>query len=264
MLAAHEETWDAAGLLRPASLDTDGFVHATDTADTLLAVANAFYRKTPGPLVALVVDTTRLQVPVRWEDPSPAPPPGVAADVRFPHIYGPLRREAVVGRRYVRPAPDGGFVAVETRPETAQLLDMYPHPEGGWFRETWRAATTVTPVGYPGQRSVATAIHYLLSPGEFSRWHRVRSEELWIFNRGGPLELALAGTGEHPQTPTTHRLGADLEHGNHCQLLVPGQTWQSARPVSGECLLTCVVAPGFDFADFEVVATDTSPPPLSP
>ncbi|MDS1268980.1 cupin domain-containing protein [Lipingzhangella sp. LS1_29] len=257
LLSVHDEQWDEDGLLRPASLHDEGFVHASDSAHTLLAVANFLYRNASAPLVALVLDVERLGCTVRWEEPSPAPPPGIPAGTTFPHIYGPLRREAVVDRQYLRPDPDGGYLGVEPRPATADILDMYPHPEGGWFRETWRTGTTLTPSGYSGSRATATAIHYLLGPGESSRWHRVRSDELWIFNRGGPLELSLGGDTSTPTAPTTMHLGPELEQGQQCQLLVPSQTWQSARPVSGECLVTCVVSPGFDFADFEVTANAT-------
>ncbi|QVQ52955.1 cupin domain-containing protein [Spiractinospora alimapuensis] len=242
------------GRLTPASLESEGFVHASGDDATLLAVANTLYRDVPGPLVALEIDPDRLGAEVRWEDPHPAPPAGVGPDVRFPHIYGPIPATAVTGRRFLRPSPhDGGYTAVERRPATAELLDLAPHPEGGWFRQTWRTGTTVTPDGYPGARATATGILFLLPVGEESRWHTVRSDELWVFNRGGELELLLGGTGPEPTTPTTVRLGTDLEAGHHPQHLVPAGQWQAARPAGDqEVLVTCVVSPGFDFADFAV------------
>jgi hypothetical protein len=138
------------------------------------------------------------------------------------------------------------------RPPLADQLDLRPHPEGGWFRETWRSPVTVTPAGYPGPRAAATAIYFVLHPGEESRWHVVRSAELWLWHRGGPLALRLGGAGGRP-TPAVEQLalGPDLAAGERPQLIVPGGVWQSAAPVGGEpVLVTCVVAPGFDQADF--------------
>jgi predicted cupin superfamily sugar epimerase len=142
------------------------------------------------------------------------------------------------------------------RPELADLLDLAPHPEGGWFRETWRCAlelpADVLP-DHPGPRSAGTAIYFLLGPGECSAWHVVRSAELWFWHRGGPLTLTLGGAGEHPGPPQELTLGPDLTLGQQPQLLVPAGVWQSARPATGaEVLVSCVVVPGFDFADFSL------------
>lgn len=130
-------------------------------------------------------------------------------------------------------------------PAWAHSLDLQPHPEGGWYAETYRHAdTTETPAG---TRSLGTAIYFLLLPGESSAWHRVRSDELWFHHHGGPLRLWI---GESPQTATEHVLGTDLDAGQRPQLLVPGGAWQAARPVDEAVLVSCVVVPGFDFADF--------------
>lgn len=139
------------------------------------------------------------------------------------------------------------------RPALAEELDLRPHPEGGWFRETWRSALSFWPDGYGGPRSVATAIYYLLQPGEQSRWHVVRSDELWLWNSGGPLTLRLGGSGATPAAGTAVMLGADLGAGQRPQAVVPGGTWQCAAPaIAAPVLVSCVVAPGFDFADFRV------------
>ncbi|MFF3321415.1 cupin domain-containing protein [Streptomyces sp. NPDC002889] len=131
------------------------------------------------------------------------------------------------------------------------LLGLERHIEGGWFRETWRTAGSTTPPGYPGPRAYATGIHFLLHPGESSRWHRVRSDELWLWHRGSPLHLHLGGTGEEPAAATTLALGPSVESGEQPQLLVPAGTWQSADPAGDEpVLVTCVVAPGFHYDDF--------------
>jgi predicted cupin superfamily sugar epimerase len=140
-----------------------------------------------------------------------------------------------------------------TIPPLAELLDLAPHPEGGWYRETWRAPTSATFDGYPGARAAATAIYYLLCPGEESRWHTVRSGELWLWHRGGPLALRLGGAGDTPGAADEVILGPDVAAGQHPQALVPPGVWQSARPAGAEAVLvSCVVAPGFDFADFRL------------
>ena len=143
---------------------------------------------------------------------------------------------------------------MDQRPRTAELLDLQPHPEGGWYRETWRSPVSFTPDGYPGQRATATAIYFLLRPGEQSRWHVVRSAELWLWHSGGPLTLRLGGQGEQPEAVSEIVLGADVEAGQRPQVVIPGGVWQAAVPASErEVLVSCVVAPGFDFADFTLM-----------
>jgi uncharacterized protein len=154
-------------------------------------------------------------------------------------------------------------------PPLARELGLEPHPEGGWFRETWRSAMTFAPEGYEGPRSVATAIYFLLHPGERSRWHVVRSDELWFWHSGGPLTLRLGGRDQAPADagaggpsgPTAPPLtaavdlllGPDVLAGQQPQALVPGGVWQCAAPAVDEpVLVSCVVAPGFDFADFSL------------
>lgn len=131
---------------------------------------------------------------------------------------------------------------------SAAALGLAPHPEGGSYRETWRAPGSVqTPYG---ERAPATAILFLLEPGQSSRWHRVRSGELWVWCGGGRLLLDLGGTGERPALTSTRTVGPvpdDVQW-----LVEPGQ-WQAARPAGEQAVLvSCVVAPGFDFADFEL------------
>jgi uncharacterized protein len=138
-------------------------------------------------------------------------------------------------------------------PPLARQLDLRPHPEGGWFRETWRSPMTFAPDGYQGTRSVATAIYFLLHPGERSRWHVVRSDELWLWHRGGPLTLGMQAGKPPPNAAVEVQLGPDVFAGQHPQVLVPGGVWQTASPATDEpVLVTCVVAPGFDFADFRL------------
>jgi predicted cupin superfamily sugar epimerase len=137
------------------------------------------------------------------------------------------------------------------RPKLAQALDLAPHPEGGWFRETWRSPVSFQPDGYDGPRASATAIYFLLVPGEESRWHRVRSAEIWLWHSGGPLTLDLGGTGDDPGDAEPITLGPDVEAGEHPQAVVPAGAWQAARPADDQpVLVSCIVSPGFDFADF--------------
>lgn len=139
------------------------------------------------------------------------------------------------------------------RPPLAEQLDLQPHPEGGWFRETWRSPVSFRPQGYHAQRSAATAIYFLLHPGERSRWHVVRSDELWFWHGGGPLTLRLGGGGDEPAVGSAVLLGGDLDAGQQPQVLVPGGVWQCAAPAGqAPVLVSCVVAPGFDFADLRL------------
>jgi predicted cupin superfamily sugar epimerase len=149
-------------------------------------------------------------------------------------------------------------------PYWARGLGLQPHPEGGYFAETWRSPVTVgaeaLPPGYDAPRSLATSILYLLLPGERSAWHVVRSAELWLHQRGGPLLLSLGG--DDPAGPAEGvdggvrdlLLGTEPQAGQSPQLLVPAGHWQSARPATDEPVLVgCVVAPGFDVSDFRLL-----------
>jgi predicted cupin superfamily sugar epimerase len=205
---------------------------APDDADAL-AIADEVFPA--GQVVALVLDPIPNRVPL----------PGV------------IDRSAVVRVRYARRGPDGRHVALLTRPPVAETLDLLPHPEGGWFRETWAAPVRFRPDGYPGERAGATGIYFLLPPDEESMWHSVRSDEVWLWHRGGPLTLLLGGDGDAPVVGGPVRritLGPDVENGEVPQALVPAGTWQAAKPAAGEeVLVSCIVSPGFDFADFRTV-----------
>lgn len=144
-------------------------------------------------------------------------------------------------------------------PTWAADLGLQPHPEGGFFAETWRSGPTLTGDvlgdGYTGDRDLVTAIYYLLLPGQTSAWHVVRSPELWLYHRGGPLRMSLGGTDpDGPGDPVDHVLGAGLLTGERPQLLVPADCWQTAHPIGEEpVLVSCVVAPGFDPRDFRLL-----------
>ncbi|CAN7303474.1 cupin domain-containing protein [Phenylobacterium sp. LjRoot225] len=130
-------------------------------------------------------------------------------------------------------------------------LDLAPHPEGGWYRETWRAEAVL-----PGGRAAASAILFLLEAGQRSHWHRVDAGELWLFQAGAPFELSVAAPGEPPQTVV---LGPAPHDGHTLQHLVPTGAWQSAQTGAGWTLVACVVAPGFEFAGFELAPPGWSP-----
>ncbi|WP_040951941.1 cupin domain-containing protein [Gorillibacterium massiliense] len=139
-----------------------------------------------------------------------------------------------------------------------EQLALKPHIEGGWFREYWRTPLTIpqSALGgdYTGPRSIATAVYFLLHPGENSEWHVVRSDELWLWHSGGPLLLTMGGSGDTPTEPKEFILGMGLHDGQQPQALVPAGVWQKAEAVGDEpVLVSCVVAPGFDFDDFKLV-----------
>jgi hypothetical protein len=128
----------------------------------------------------------------------------------------------------------------DVRPALARELDLEPHPEGGWYRQTWVSPEAVRlPDGR--DRATATLIYFLLPAGESSAWHRVVSDELW-----------LGGSGATPVDAEPVVIGADVAAGERPQALVPAGVWQRTVPSDTDALLSCVVSPGFDFADFEL------------
>jgi predicted cupin superfamily sugar epimerase len=135
-------------------------------------------------------------------------------------------------------------------PALARELGLQPHPEGGWYRETWRSPVEVTlPDGRV--RSTATLIHFLLPAGESSAWHRVASDEVWVA-QAGVVTLELGGSGDLPATGSTYLVGTDVTAGHASQVVVPAGVWQRTRPSAYDALVSCLVSPGFDFADFEL------------
>ena len=134
-------------------------------------------------------------------------------------------------------------------------LMLKRHPEGGWYRETYRSSEQLPPDSLPsrfnGPRSSCTAIHFLLQQGEVSALHRIKSDEIWYFHSGSSLFIhTLSAAGDY----TRIRLGAALESGDVFQAVVPAGVWFGAELVTGGgyALVSCTVAPGFDFADFEL------------
>ncbi|ALN74364.1 cupin domain-containing protein [Aureimonas sp. AU20] len=133
-------------------------------------------------------------------------------------------------------------------------LRLEPHPEGGWYRETFRDAA----VDGEG-RSRSTAILYLLDTGETSEWHRVTdAAETWHWHAGGPLALTLSPNGHDA---SSHRLGSNVLIGELPQIVVPANCWQTATSLGEWTLVGCTVAPGFRFESFEMAPKDWRPTP---
>ena len=130
-------------------------------------------------------------------------------------------------------------------------LRLQPHPESGWYRETWRA-----PAG-DGERAAGTAIYFLLEAGQRSHWHRVDAAEIWLWHAGSPLALSTAaGDDAAPQAVT---LGPDIAGGERPQHVIPKGNWQAAEALNGWVLVSCVVAPGFEFEGFELAPEGWAP-----
>lgn len=129
-----------------------------------------------------------------------------------------------------------------TPDQIIHALELERHPEGGWFRETWRAGAG------PGQRPSGTAIYFLLQAGEQSHWHTVDATEIWLYHAGAPLILRVSETEEGPARSCT--LGPDLAADQSPQLIVPANHWQSAHSTGDFTLVSCTVSPGFEFDGF--------------
>ena len=148
--------------------------------------------------------------------------------------------------RVARRSIDGTVLEWLDVPARAAALALEPHPEGGWYRRTWTSPVTVETGA--GARPGATLILFLLPPGEASAWHTISSDEIWLWHGPDPVTLELGGTAAAPTTERTLVLGPAAGQG--VQAHVPARTWQRTLPEAGECLVSCVVSPGFDFADF--------------
>lgn len=130
-------------------------------------------------------------------------------------------------------------------------LDLKPHPEGGWYRETWRAEAAA------GERSAATAILFLLEQGQKSRWHKVDAAEMWLWHSGSPIALRTA-EGDH-RPAREMRLGPCVLTGETPQHLIPAHHWQAAEAREGWALMSCIVSPAFDFSGFTLAEPGWEP-----
>ncbi len=142
------------------------------------------------------------------------------------------------------------------------IIDYYrllPHPEGGYYKETYRSAESITPECLPGRftgnRSFSTAIYFLLEQGNFSAFHRIKSDEGWHFYAGGPLDVFIILQDGRLQVT---RLGNNITGGETFQAFVPAGCWFASAPAAGSSysFVGCTVAPGFDFADFELAKAE--------
>ncbi len=140
--------------------------------------------------------------------------------------------------------------------DVVRWLGLAPHPEGGYYRETFRDTRMVE-----GGRPASTAIYYLLGVGEVSEWHRVDATEVWHWHAGAPMVLTLSPNGQDAEA---HHLGPHLAQGQRPQLVVPANWWQTATSLGAWTLVGCTVAPGFDFAGFELAPPGWRPTPRAP
>ncbi|MBG0811059.1 cupin domain-containing protein [Methylosinus sp. H3A] len=136
--------------------------------------------------------------------------------------------------------------------DVARLLELAPHPEGGFYRETFR-----DPRAVENGRAASTAIYYLLGAGEVSAWHRVDAAEIWHFYAGAPLAVDISAIGDAAERRI---LGPGLTRGERPQIVVPAGHWQSARSLGAWTLVGCTVAPGFEFSRFELAPAHFRPP----
>lgn len=135
-----------------------------------------------------------------------------------------------------------------TAADVIRLLDLKPHPEGGHYCETFRDPRLIE------GRAASTAIYFLLARGEHSHWHRVDAVETWFFHAGAPLQLSI-----HDGATRHVTLGADLAAGERPQGVVPANAWQMAQSLGDWTLVSCTVAPGFQFSGFELAPADWTP-----
>jgi predicted cupin superfamily sugar epimerase len=138
-----------------------------------------------------------------------------------------------------------------TAADIIRLLDLKPHPEGGHFRETFRDRRQDEK-----GRAAFTAIYFLLARGERSHWHRVDAVEIWHWYAGAPLALEISQT---PARVERVMLGCDLNAGERPQAAVPAHAWQAAQSLGDWTLVGCTVAPGFEFASFELAPKGGEP-----
>jgi uncharacterized protein len=140
---------------------------------------------------------------------------------------------------------------METARHLIETLSLIPHPEGGWYRETWRGPQIEG-------RASGTAILFLLCAGERSHWHRVDADEIWMFHAGAPLILSMGLTSARD-----HRLGPDVLAGDQPQITVPAGHWQAAASTGAFTLVSCTVSPGFCFDGFTLAPADFTLPPAT-
>ncbi len=134
-----------------------------------------------------------------------------------------------------------------------RTLGLQPHPEGGWYRETWRAPAP------DGARASATSIYFLLEQGQRSHWHKVDAAEIWLWHAGSPIALSTSPGDTGPIMSV--RLGGNISAGEAPQHIVQPGHWQAAHASDGWALISCIVSPGFEFDGFELAPAGWKPGP---
>lgn len=131
-----------------------------------------------------------------------------------------------------------------------EQLQLLPHPEGGYYRETYRCEEEMCATNFEGERNICTAIYFLLEKENVSHFHKIKSDELWFFHEGNALEVVILDESG----VRTVILGKNIGAGESYQAVVPAGSWFGARMKENEgyALVSCTVAPGFDFKDFEL------------
>jgi uncharacterized protein len=141
---------------------------------------------------------------------------------------------------------------------TNQLIDKYklqPHPEGGWYTQTYKSADIIpscsVPEQFPDNRPYSTAIYFLLEAGSYSAFHKIKSDECWHFYYGDPLQIFIINHSGEMQMIT---LGINFSNNEHFQYVVPANSWFASRPAANSSFsfVGCTVSPGFEFTDFEL------------
>lgn len=135
-----------------------------------------------------------------------------------------------------------------------QDLNLQPHPEGGYYKETYRAETVVDVIEFDGVRNISTAIYFLLEGNNKSHFHKIKSDELWFYHDGASLEIFVLSKTETKLI----RLGKNIANGEVLQAVVPANTWFASKVKNNEgfVLVSCTVSPGFSFEDFEMATKD--------
>jgi predicted cupin superfamily sugar epimerase len=139
--------------------------------------------------------------------------------------------------------------------QLVSTLGLEPHPEGGFYKETYRSDSSFIPSGFKAERAVSTCIYFMLTSGSFSAFHRIKSDEVWHFYKGAPIQLhIISGNGTYRHV----RIGNDILNGEHPQFMVKAGDWfaSEVHEKDAYALAGCTVAPGFDFTDFEMAQRD--------
>ena len=131
------------------------------------------------------------------------------------------------------------------------MLELQPHPEGGWYRETWRAPAL------EGDRASATSIYFLLEQGQRSHWHKVDAAEIWLWHAGSSLALSTARGDAGPIQNVS--LGGKVSAGETLQHVIKPDHWPAAHARDGWALVSCIVSPGFEFGGFELAPIGWEP-----